>query len=191
MVRRKVVGGVVLALMLAAGALLAVALSAMAPSATAAQAHGTATPRHSLLRSRELWATIDVCNPAKEPDTVGIRGSMPNDGHEKDAMYMRFQLEYMDPKSKTWSRPCARRGLGVHRAGGGEDGTPGRQQLSARRAEGPAGVHDAGHRDVPVAPGWKGRALGDTDDERRPHERREGRPAGVQRGRMHYPLTAY
>jgi hypothetical protein len=60
---------------------------------------------HSLLRSRELWATIDVCNAAKEPDTVGIRGSMPGDGHAKDAMYMRFQLEYLDPKSKAWSVP--------------------------------------------------------------------------------------
>lgn len=61
---------------------------------------------HSLLSSRELWATIDVCNSAKEPDTVGIRGSMPNDGHAKDAMFMRFQLEYMDPKSKVWSVPA-------------------------------------------------------------------------------------
>jgi hypothetical protein len=68
--------------------------------ALAAHPHG-----HSLLRSRELWATIDVCNPAKEPDTVGIRGSMPGDGHAKDAMYMRFQLEYLDPKSKAWSVP--------------------------------------------------------------------------------------
>lgn len=62
-------------------------------------------PAHSLSSSRELWATIDVCNSAKEPDTVGIRGSMPSDGHEKDALYMRFQLEYMDPKSRTWSVP--------------------------------------------------------------------------------------
>jgi hypothetical protein len=61
---------------------------------------------HSLLSSRELWATIDICNPAKEPDTVGIRGSMPGDGHAKDAMYMRFQLEYLDPKSKAWSVPA-------------------------------------------------------------------------------------
>jgi hypothetical protein len=63
------------------------------------------THGHSLLSSRELWATIDVCNAAKEPDTVGIRGSMPSDGHAKDTMYMRFQLEYLDPQSRTWSVP--------------------------------------------------------------------------------------
>jgi hypothetical protein len=61
---------------------------------------------HSLLSSRELWATIDICNPTKEPDTVGIRGSMPGDGHDRDAMYMRFQLEYLDLKSKAWSVPA-------------------------------------------------------------------------------------
>lgn len=66
-----------------------------------AQTHG-----HSLLSSRELWATIDVCNSAREPDTVGIRGSMPNDGHLRDAMYMRFQLEYLDPVSRAWSVPA-------------------------------------------------------------------------------------
>jgi hypothetical protein len=70
---------------------------------TLAPAHGHG---HSLLSSREMWATIDVCNSAKEPDTVGIRGSMPGDGHANDAMFMRFQLEYMDPKSKVWSVPA-------------------------------------------------------------------------------------
>jgi hypothetical protein len=93
-------------MILCTGASMAVALSRRAPSAVAVTPRGVATaPRHSLLRSRELWATIDVCNPAKEPDTVGIRGSMPSDGHDKDAMYMRFQLEYEDPKSKAWSVP--------------------------------------------------------------------------------------
>jgi hypothetical protein len=97
---------VALAAAICAVAPVGVAFSAKAPSAVAVKARGTRTvPRHSLLRSRELWATIDVCNPAKEPDTVGIRGSMPGDGHEKDAMYMRFQLEYLDTKSNVWSVP--------------------------------------------------------------------------------------
>jgi hypothetical protein len=57
---------------------------------------------HSLLQSRELWATVDVCNPADKPNTVGIRGSMPADGHPKDAMYMRFQLQYLEAKTSHW-----------------------------------------------------------------------------------------
>jgi hypothetical protein len=106
MVRRLAVRGAALALVLCAVASTAAVLSAMARSAAAMKTRvRTSAPRHSLLRSRELWATIDVCNPAKEPDTVGIRGSMPGDGHEKDAMYMRFQLEYLDTKSNAWSVP--------------------------------------------------------------------------------------
>ncbi len=42
-----------------------------------------ADSQHSLLHSRELWATVDVCNPKDQPNTVGIRGSMPGDGMPK------------------------------------------------------------------------------------------------------------
>ncbi len=57
----------------------------------------------ALLRSRLLWATIDVCNPPDQPDTVGIRGSMPGDHQAHDAMYMRFRLQYMSATTKTWT----------------------------------------------------------------------------------------
>lgn len=108
MIRRIAVRGAVLAVALCTGAPgTTVALSSAPAAAVAVKARGTSgAPRHSLLRSRELWATIDVCDPPKEPDTVGIRGSMPNDGHERDAMYMRFQLEYLDPVSRAWSVPA-------------------------------------------------------------------------------------
>jgi hypothetical protein len=56
----------------------------------------------ALLRSRELWATIDVCNPGDQPDYVGIRGSMPGDKHAHDKMYMSFRLQYMDTAAKRW-----------------------------------------------------------------------------------------
>ncbi|HWW89582.1 MAG TPA: hypothetical protein VNY35_02225 [Solirubrobacteraceae bacterium] len=102
---RTAARGRALALGFSTVALLALAPAIMAPVAMAAGPLRSAAKGHSLLQSRELWATIDVCNPAKEPDTVGIRGSMPGDGHEKDAMYMRFQLEYLDTKSNVWSVP--------------------------------------------------------------------------------------
>ncbi|HEV7937998.1 MAG TPA: hypothetical protein VGP18_08245 [Solirubrobacteraceae bacterium] len=60
------------------------------------------TPTHALLHSRELWATVDVCNPKDQPETVGIRGSMPGDGNAKDAMYMRFRIQYLDTSTNQW-----------------------------------------------------------------------------------------
>lgn len=57
---------------------------------------------HSLLHSRELWATVDVCNPKDQPNTIGIRGSMPSDGHPKDVMYMRLRVQYLDATTKAW-----------------------------------------------------------------------------------------
>ncbi len=56
----------------------------------------------ALLRSRDLWATIDVCNPPDQRNYVGIRGSMPADGHAHDKMYMSFRLQYMDATGKHW-----------------------------------------------------------------------------------------
>ena len=55
----------------------------------------------ALLGSHELWATIDVCNPADQPDTVGIRGSMPGDGQSRDRMYMSFRLQYLNVNGAT------------------------------------------------------------------------------------------
>jgi hypothetical protein len=73
-------------------------LTALAPSAVAASSakpHLTAAQRQ-LLRSGELWATIDVCNPADQPNTLGVRGSMPGDGHAGDRMYMLFRVQYQE-----------------------------------------------------------------------------------------------
>jgi hypothetical protein len=68
-----------------------------------ALAAGKPTPaERALLRSPQLWATVDVCNPTDQPDTVGIRGSMPGDSHPKDAMYMRFRLQYLNSTTKLW-----------------------------------------------------------------------------------------
>ncbi|HST34451.1 MAG TPA: hypothetical protein VLJ80_13145 [Solirubrobacteraceae bacterium] len=57
----------------------------------------------ALLRSRLLWSTIDVCNAPDQPNTVGIRGSMPGDHQAHDKMYMRFRLQYMNAATKTWT----------------------------------------------------------------------------------------
>jgi hypothetical protein len=77
----------------------------LAPAlATSAPAKATTVPAsaRALLHSRELWATIDVCTPPDQPNTVGIRGSMPGDGHAGDRMYMSFRLQYMNA-SRQWA----------------------------------------------------------------------------------------
>jgi hypothetical protein len=56
-----------------------------------------------LERSRELWATIDICNTKRHPRAVGVRGQMPSLGfgasHE-----MNIQVEY-EPTPKIGFKP--------------------------------------------------------------------------------------
>ncbi len=88
-------------------AALVLLLSALALCIDAAQATSKASAatagasKHSVLASTQLWATIDVCNPPDQPDTVGIRGSMPGDGESNQTMYMRFRLQYL-AAGKKW-----------------------------------------------------------------------------------------
>jgi hypothetical protein len=89
-----------------AGAFAAtIALAAAAAAAPAPAPHpgSESALLKALLRSRELWATIDVCSPADQPNTVGVRGSMPGDRHPHDKMYMRFRLQYMNTATKHWT----------------------------------------------------------------------------------------
>jgi hypothetical protein len=74
------------------------ALGATTPSSPA----GGRASRAALGSSHQLWATIDVCSAADQPDTVGVRGSMPGDGPAHDKMYMSFRLQYMDTAGKRW-----------------------------------------------------------------------------------------
>ncbi len=92
----------------AVGALLLCVPAASLASRTSA-AHAGTTPgttptaaERKLLQSPQLWATIDVCNPSDQPNTVGVRGSMPGDEHSQDEMYMRFRLQYLDSSTKQW-----------------------------------------------------------------------------------------
>jgi hypothetical protein len=75
---------------------LAAALLAVAAPATA-QTKGT-----SIYQSKLLWATVNICDTRANPDTVGIRGSMPGSGFANETMHMRFQLQYFDQKDKEW-----------------------------------------------------------------------------------------
>jgi hypothetical protein len=63
----------------------------------------TARAAGSVLQSRQLWATINICNPKDQPDIVGVRGSMPSDGRAHDTMYMSFRLQYLSSTTKHWA----------------------------------------------------------------------------------------
>jgi len=100
-----------IALLAVLGVLLSV--PALASSATPTQSPApkrgvrlatkkTTAAERALLQSPQLWATVDVCSPTDQPNTVGIRGSMPGDEHSKDEMYMRFRLQYLDSSTKQW-----------------------------------------------------------------------------------------
>jgi hypothetical protein len=86
---------------------LAATLVALLPAATQAASRTTTAKRaidtHALYRSRLLWSTINVCNPSDQPNTVGIRGSMPGDSQAHDKMYMRFRLQYLNATTNQWA----------------------------------------------------------------------------------------
>ena len=107
----------------AAIAVLATALFVTPLSAGAAKK--PPKPPVPKLNSGELWATIDVCNTAAHPDTVGIRGSMPGTGDKAEAMYMAFIVEYQ-----------AKDGQWQHFKSGGESGyvSLGNARASMRQA---------------------------------------------------------
>ncbi len=84
--------------------LAAIVVAAATVDAAAAAPTPTPTPSggHSVLASRLLWATVDVCNPPDQKYTIGVRGSMPGDGATDETMFMRFRVQYRDAKNDQW-----------------------------------------------------------------------------------------
>jgi hypothetical protein len=76
----------------AVGTLAALAVPAAAP----------AQRDRALTRSPLLWATINICDSARSPDTVGVRASMPGSGRRGERMFMRFRLQLRDDTDGTW-----------------------------------------------------------------------------------------
>ena len=156
-----------------------------------------ATPRrrasaHALLTSRELWATIDVCNPADQPNTVGIRGSMPGDGasprhdvHElSPAVPERAGKQWVGPRPAARARVRRRRRRRAPRARAGAS-------FTLVPAAGKPAVELRGVVDFQWRTGRDRIVLVTTAHRARPTGRRTislaGRatPAGLQPGRVH------
>ena len=83
--------------MLAVTAVLGGAAFSVPALSAAADQSASAAASSSL-----LWATVNVCDTAKHPDTIGIRGSMPGNGIRAQEMFMRFQLQYFATADKKW-----------------------------------------------------------------------------------------
>jgi hypothetical protein len=45
-------------------------------------------------KSRHLWATVNICDTEKSPNTIGLRASMPGSGKKKERMFMRFRVQF-------------------------------------------------------------------------------------------------
>lgn len=52
--------------------------------------------------NRLLWATVNVCDTAARPDTIGIRASMPGTAKGREIMFMRFQAQYLSSEDGKW-----------------------------------------------------------------------------------------
>ena len=71
-------------------------LMAVAPAGAAARR------TDSLVHSKRLWATVNVCDTVGHPDAIGIRGSMPGSGDKAELMFMRFQVQVFDRAGALW-----------------------------------------------------------------------------------------
>lgn len=101
-VKRTAIGLATPVLALLAGwGLTSMSLAAGTAAPSSQTGSGSSQPP-ALRNGHELWATIDVCASNPHPQ-IGIRGSMPPDGHAQETMYMSFRVQYMDAKTKQWT----------------------------------------------------------------------------------------
>jgi hypothetical protein len=54
-------------------------------------------------RTKQLWATVNVCDTRKHPDTIGLRASMPGLA-KRSNMLMRFRIQYFSADEERWRR---------------------------------------------------------------------------------------
>lgn len=83
-------------------AVLAAAGGALTGSVDPADAEREAHASRSVHQSKHLWATVNVCDTARRPNTVGIRASMPGSGRRGERMWMRFQVQYLSSADGRW-----------------------------------------------------------------------------------------
>jgi hypothetical protein len=70
------------------------------PAAIACSLALTPAANAATTGTRDLWATVNVCDTAGSPNEMGVRARMPGDGR-RHRMYMRFLAEFRNSK-KQW-----------------------------------------------------------------------------------------
>jgi hypothetical protein len=86
-----------------AAALLLSAQAPIAAAAPAATAAASKKKKTSILASKDLWATVDVCSPKDQHDTIGVRASIPGDAKSNEKMYLRFRIQFLNQQTGVWS----------------------------------------------------------------------------------------
>jgi hypothetical protein len=73
-----------------------ITVAALALPASGAQAARTVddNPR--------LWATVNICDTPKHPNTIGIRASMPGAKNGRERMFMRFRVQFYSRSEQRW-----------------------------------------------------------------------------------------
>ena len=66
--------------------------------------------------SRAVWATVNICDTERHPDSVGIRGSMPGNDSRRQTMHMRFRVQYLR-EDGTWGPIAGRNSTGFRFVG--------------------------------------------------------------------------
>ena len=87
--------------------LAAVLCTATAPVATAAAA------------PTGPWATVNVCDTGDNPDTIGVRGSMPG-SRASERLFMRLRVQYLDAATNRWRYVGAKADSGFIGVGSGK-----------------------------------------------------------------------
>ena len=69
--------------------------------------------------TREVWATVNVCDTENAPNTIGIRASMPGSRSGAEVRWMRFVVDYYSRAGKRWHRLAEGGDSGFLRVGKG------------------------------------------------------------------------
>ncbi len=73
----------------------------MVPVLLAALAASPVIPAASAKPSRYRWATVNICDTANNPNTIGIRASMTR-GRAGERLFMRFRVQYFSEVDLKW-----------------------------------------------------------------------------------------
>ena len=174
---RRIAGAIVAAMSSQAKHLRALALARRPSPSACRRAPGRPRPRpdssseaaqlKALLRSRELWATIDVCNPADQPNTSAFAARCPATGTPTTRCTCASACSTWTPRANSGSTSRAPKRPSTSYVGAGSSVRQGGRSFQLVPRTGKPALDAARGRLLPVAPGQDGPAEHEQADERR------------------------